>query len=972
MKRFISQLFVLISLVFIAASCQKAPFLTLNTPRSYTFTRDGGTQSITFTCNRDWSVSSSESWISVSPTSGTASDGEVTVKITCAANTTYDPRSATVTIKVEELSEAVSISQDTGLGLIVSPKSLELTNAKQTIEIEVQKNVQYSVAIDNESSAWIKQGGTKALTTDKVSFTIEANTSYDNREGKITFKQLDGNLSETVVVRQSQTNGLFITTPDYILSNEAHTLSVEVKANVEFDVTSQADWITYVETKALKASTITLSIPANEGYDNRTGTVLVKQKNGDLTGTITITQKQTDYLEVTPTSFDLDNKQHEIELKVTQNVAYSVVIPDDAKSWVYVPTKAATKGLVEDTVRLVVVANSTYDDRETSITIKQNDGSMAATVAIKQAYGEGLIPDQTSFEINRYGGSLDIGVKANVDYEVTTEAAWVHYVETKGLVGSTVVLTIDENPSYTPREATVSIKQKSGGLVANVTVNQTPFGTVEFEGYTYKTIKYGEREWFAENLRAKFGFEVGEQINENGDRGWPNEGSVWAEKDGELLYSMEEIVYSAKMKDKSVCPEGWHISTIEDWQGLLSMSQSSAYAPFVKKELGGTDDFSFGGNFGKWHMSSYWLEMFLCSLFEDNAIISKSEGAFVENRSANQRHFPAEDFRHIRCVRGPVAPIVKTLPVIKQTTTSAELRLDVFNSPDIVSKFPVTKLTKPSTITKIVFNYGTEKDNLSSSIVSSDAKWTVNLSGLQPGTLYYYQAIVEYEGGDKPVYGDVVPFKTYYGTLEYQGDVYYTTLLDKVEFMAENLRASSLNDGTKIPLMTALSEWASAEGPAQCVAYNKDEYLKDLGRLYNGYAMQTDKVCPKGWRLPKYSDLLKKEFGNYVSEEQLNTGSLFLPDNKYWANPVFCSNELSLSLLPSGCRLDTPQWDSEDGFYGEHWQLYFWALDENNSNALSAFNGVLQLGVEGYIGKYKLYEAGKSRNGYSVRCVRDK
>ena len=472
MKRFISQLFVLISLVFVAASCQKAPFLTLNTPRSFTFTRDGGTQSITFTCNRDWSVSSSESWIQVSPSSGTASDGEVTLKITCAANTTYDPRSATVTIKVEELSEAVSISQDTGLGLIVSPKTLELTNAEQTIEIEVQKNVQYTVAIDNESSAWIKLGGTKALTTDKVTFTIEANTSYDNREGKITFKQLDGNLSETVVVRQSQTNGLFITTPDYSLSNEAHTLSVEVKANVEFDVTSQADWVTYVETKALKASTIVLSIPANEGYDNRTGTVLVKQKNGDLTGTITITQKQTDYLEVTPTSFDLDNQQHEIELKVTQNVAYSVVIPDDAKSWVYVPTKSATKGLVEDTVRLVVDANSTYDDRETSVTIKQNDGSLAGTVAIKQAYGEGLIPEKTTYDIGREGGTIEVPMKANVEYEVAPEVDWIHHVETKALSSSTIVLNVDKNELYSSREGTVSIKKKDGSLSASIVVKQ--------------------------------------------------------------------------------------------------------------------------------------------------------------------------------------------------------------------------------------------------------------------------------------------------------------------------------------------------------------------------------------------------------------------------------------------------------------------------------------------------------------------
>lgn len=472
MKNSISQLLVLISMILLTASCQKGPFVTLNTPRSFTFTRDGGTQSITFACNRDWSVSSSESWIQVSPPSGSASDGAITVMITCAANTTYDPRSAVITVKVEELSEAISISQDSGLGLIVSPKTFDLTNAEQTIEIEVQKNVQYSVAIDNESAAWIKQGGTKALTTDKVTFTVAANTSYDNREGKIVFKQLDGNLSETVVVRQSQINGLFITTPNYSLSNEAHTLSVEVKANVDFDVSSQADWITYVETKALKASTITLSIPANEGYDNRTGTVLVKQKNGDLAGTITITQKQTDYLEVTPNSFDLDNQLHEIELKVTQNVAYSIVIPDDAKNWVYVPTKAATKGLVEDTVRLVVDANSTYDDREASVTIKQNDGSLAGTVAIKQAYGEGLIVEKTTYDIGEEGGTIEVAVQANVEYQVSPEVDWIHYMETKALSSSTVLLAIDENASIFTREGKVEITQKNGALKQTVAIRQ--------------------------------------------------------------------------------------------------------------------------------------------------------------------------------------------------------------------------------------------------------------------------------------------------------------------------------------------------------------------------------------------------------------------------------------------------------------------------------------------------------------------
>lgn len=203
MKRIVCQLFVALGFVLLVASCQKAPFLTLNSPRSYTFTGDGGTQSITFACNRDWNVSYSEPWLQVSPSSGSASDGEVTVKITCAANTTYDPRSAAVTIKVEELSEAVSISQDGELGLFVSPKSFDLTYAEQTIEVEVQKNVQYSISIDEAGKNWITHIGTKGLSSEKASFKVAGNETCDNRVGKITFKQQNGDLSQTVQIKQA-------------------------------------------------------------------------------------------------------------------------------------------------------------------------------------------------------------------------------------------------------------------------------------------------------------------------------------------------------------------------------------------------------------------------------------------------------------------------------------------------------------------------------------------------------------------------------------------------------------------------------------------------------------------------------------------------------------------------------------------------------------------------------------------------
>ena len=454
-------------------ACEKAPFVTMNGPRSYSFIRDGGTQSFTFTCNRDWSVSSSESWIRVSPSSGSKSDNDVNVTITCSPNTTYDPRNATITVRVEELTETISVTQETGLGLLVSPTTFDLTNAAQDIEIEVQKNVQYSIKIDDACKSWISLNGTKALSSEKVTFSIAANDSYDNREGKITFKQTDGDLVQTVTVRQSQTNGMFITTPEYNLSNESHTLSVEVKANVEFEVTSQAEWIKFVETKALTPSTITLSVEPNETYDDRTGTVLVKQKNGDLTGTITVNQKQTDYLTVAPTSFDVTNAEQTVDVVVTDNVSFSVVIPDDAKSWIGIVSNTQTKALTDDKVILAIAQNLTYDPRTASITIKQTDGSLAETVEIKQAQGDGLFVTTPEYNLSNEAHTVSVELKANVEFEVTPEVDWITYVDTKALSASTVTLSVAANEGYDNRTGKVKIKQKNGSLEETVTINQT-------------------------------------------------------------------------------------------------------------------------------------------------------------------------------------------------------------------------------------------------------------------------------------------------------------------------------------------------------------------------------------------------------------------------------------------------------------------------------------------------------------------
>ena len=70
------------------------------------------------------------------------------------------------------------------------------------------------------------------------------------------------------------------------------------------------------------------------------------------------------------------------------------------------------------------------------------------------------------------GGEIEIKVESNVSFDVTPNTDWIHYVSTKALNTSTVLLKIDENATYDAREGKVEIKQQNGSLKHTITINQ--------------------------------------------------------------------------------------------------------------------------------------------------------------------------------------------------------------------------------------------------------------------------------------------------------------------------------------------------------------------------------------------------------------------------------------------------------------------------------------------------------------------
>ena len=264
------------------------PELKLTSTETIDFQAKGANAVVSFTANRDWKVSCSDSWITVSPSSGPASKDPISVTVRCSENTTYDDRSATISIEMEGLSQKVSVRQSASFGMQVPTKAFELTSDAQTIEVEVQANVTYSVSV---SVDWIEQAETKGLVSDKLIFVVKENTTPDSREGEIIVKPAQGDLPDQVIsVRQAQQDALIVTDAAYEMPFGGGEIEVKVEANVEFDVKSSADWIHHVQTKGLSSSVVCLSVDENQTYESREGAVEIVQKDGDLSHTVTVKQ----------------------------------------------------------------------------------------------------------------------------------------------------------------------------------------------------------------------------------------------------------------------------------------------------------------------------------------------------------------------------------------------------------------------------------------------------------------------------------------------------------------------------------------------------------------------------------------------------------------------------------------------------------------------------------------------------------
>ena len=163
------------------------------------------------------------------------------------------------------------------------------------------------------------------------------------------------------------------------------------------------------------------------------------------------------------------------------------------------------------------------------------------------------------------------------------------------------------------------------------------------------------------------------------------------------------------------------------------------------------------------------------------------------------------------------------------------------------------------------------------------------------------------------------------GTMtDIEGSVYPTVQIGKQEWMAANLKATSYNDGTPIPLVSDPANWAALTSAAYCW-YNGDSFNSDVyGALYNWYAVQTRKLCPPGWEVASSDNF--SALANALGGESVAGGKLKEAGTQHWQSPnTGATNESGFTALPGGCRHMT------GSFVEQGQRAVWWCYDEDHS-----------------------------------------
>ena len=272
---------------------QKAADALLVTTSKYEVAQEGGQIEIEVKSNINYQMEISETakdWITESKSKSRALTTHKH-KLDIAMNEETEKREGEITFKSGDKVEIVKVYQAGGAILLLSQNEYTVSDAGETISVDVKSNVEYGVQMPDVD--WIEdEASGRGMSSHTLKYVIAPNEGYDSRTAEIIFYDKNSDLKDTLKVIQAQKDAIVISKKEYDVKAEGETIEVKLSANVDFEVTMpEVDWITQVESRSLKEHTLYFKVAENAGEESRSAEIIFTNKDSQLIDSIIVNQQ---------------------------------------------------------------------------------------------------------------------------------------------------------------------------------------------------------------------------------------------------------------------------------------------------------------------------------------------------------------------------------------------------------------------------------------------------------------------------------------------------------------------------------------------------------------------------------------------------------------------------------------------------------------------------------------------------------
>lgn len=405
-----------------------------------------------------WEAESKNDWLNVVTKQGVAG----TKELSFYADDNYDleKREGTIVVTNRDYGyiDELYVTQKGFVPSIQYPETMTFDSKGGYQNITITANCSWEYSDD---ASWL----TLSRTSSGLKVTATECTSTSERTATITLSNSNYKVSKQIKVTQKAFEPtLEIDKTELNFDVKGGSKTVYVTTNAEFNVSESSSWISCTKS----SNRVTITVSASDVTKERTAEIEIYLTDYNVTETVKISQKEfVPEFEVKVSELNFEAEGGNKTLSVTANFDYSV---SESASWLsYEKTSGG--------VKIIADANVDEQERTADVKIYSNTYGKSATVKVTQ---KKFVPEltiaKTELSFESVGGTQEIAISSNFDYQITSNVDWL----TCKKVSNGVSVTASFYDITEDRTAEMTISNAKYNQSKSIKVTQKKF-VLEFE-----------------------------------------------------------------------------------------------------------------------------------------------------------------------------------------------------------------------------------------------------------------------------------------------------------------------------------------------------------------------------------------------------------------------------------------------------------------------------------------------------------